>query len=408
MNDRLMHLEPAPIIKRLWAAIMDAAVLIMTYFAMAIWVFTPIAIAAFGYGDKNDQGYQYRFASHLTINQKQNDDGQYVIVEVKDSTGKYSDYVSTLLYNYSSEEPLFYINRIYYYYHNYKTNVDIEFPNDGIAHDAIKEFYASPEYNKEINGVLPVNYYTDEWFANEILAMDKTDSYFTLDETKVAFLDKIILKEGADKNAAISYLKGKANSAMADLYYSDYFKALNNEISAIQLFIFIPPFVIGFAIYYFLFPLLFKNGETLGKKVTHLAVVSYEGFTVKKRQVVLRQVLLFAAMFLAAFVFGIGVTSFAILGLMTFILFVATLIPKNKRAPHDFAAYTLVVDSIHSTWFDNLEDEMTHKKQIDDNMAKYKKNSPINQNVIQVGSTIVDEDLKKSVEEENSKKNSQK
>ena len=244
--------------------------------------------------------------------------------------------------------------------------------------------------------------------GNEILAMDKTDSYFTLDETKVAFLDKIALKEGVDKASAISYLKGKANSAMADLYYSDYFKALNNEISAIQLFIFIPPFVIGFAIYYFLFPLLFKNGETLGKKVTHIAVVSNEGFTVKKRQIVLRQVLLFAAMFLAAFVFGIGITSFAILGLMTFILFVATLIPKNKRAPHDFAAYTLVVDSIHSTWFDNLEDEMAHKKEIDDNMAKYKKNSPINQNVIQVGSTIVDEDLKKSVEEENSKKNSQK
>ena len=63
-----------------------------------------------------------------------------------------------------------------------------------------------------------------------------------------------------------------------------------------------------------------------------------------------------------------------------------------------------VINAIHSTWFKNKEDEEQHRKQIEDNMSKYKKYVPDNPNLIQVGSTIVDEKLKKEIEQENNKK----
>ena len=101
---------------------------------------------------------------------------------------------------------------------------------------------------------------------------------------------------------------------------------------------------------------------------------------------------------------GIGLTSFAIMAAGVVLLFIGTLIPKNKRSIFDYAAYTIVIDSIHSVWFKNKEDEARHQQELEDNMSKYKKYIPENPNLIQVGSTIVDEKLKREIEQEKSKK----
>ena len=401
--DSISKYEPAPMAKRLFAGIMDAVVFIFVFLGLALWAFTPIANAAFGYNDANNTGLTYHLSSHLYLPQKINDDGNVVVVEVKDSTGNMKDYTELPLYNSKDENPSFYLKRIYYYYHNFKTNVDIELPQNR-EYDALNDHFVSPDYNKEINGVLPVNLYTNEWFSKEILNIEKDATYFVIDSSNPNYVESISLKEDINKEDALNYLRNAAYEATKDFYYSDFFQAIEKKIERIQYFIFLPPFGLSFAIFFILIPMLFKDGETLGKKTMNIAVISFDGYSAKKRQILFREILLFIVIFVLGIVVGIGLTSFAIMALGVVVLFILTLIPKNKRSIFDYAAYTIVVDSIHSTWFKTKEDEQRHKDELEANMAKYKKYVPENPNLIQVGTEIVDEKLKKELEEEKSKK----
>ena len=401
-NEKISKYEPAPIAKRLFAGIMDAAVFIFVFLGLALWVFTPLSNPLFQYQDTVNIGRRYHLSSHLYLPQKINDDGNIIIVEVKDSTGNMMDYTELPLYNSTSEDYSLYIKRIYYYYHNFKTNVDIELPTNG-NFDPLNDYFASPEYNIAIDGVLPVDSYTNDWFSNKILKIGEESSYFTIDSSKESYIDSIVPKLGINKEEALNFLRNKAYDATSDFYFSNYFQAVEKKIEGVQYFIFLPPFALSFAIFYILIPLLFKDGETLGKKTMQIAVISFDGFSAKKRQILFREILLFIVIFILGIAVGIGLTSFAIMALGVLVLFIFTLIPKNKRSIFDYAAYTIVVDSVHSTWFKSVEDEKRHEQELDANMAKYKKYIPDNPNLIQVGTKIVDEELKKEIEQEKKK-----
>ena len=402
-KNKISKYEIAPIAKRLFAGIMDGVVFLFTFFALALWVFTPIADHGLGYGKTYDEGQTYQLASHLYLPQKMNDDGKVVVVEIKDSTGKYEDYTVTTLYNSSSNEPSLYINRIYYYYHNFKTNTDIELPQNR-EYDPLVDHFASPDYNKEINGVLPVNLYTNEWFNNNILYLNEESTYFYLDTQESDYLASIKVKENKNIDDVISYLKNAAYNATSDFYYSDFYQVIEKRVENMQYFIFFIPFALAYGVYFILMPLVMKAGETLGKKSMNIAVISMDGYAAKKRQILFREILLFIVIGLLGISVGIGLTSLAVISLGVVVLFILTLIPKNKRSIFDYAAYTIVIDAIRSTWFKNEEDERRHQAEIEANMAKYKKYVPDNPNVIQIGSTIVDEKLKKEIEQEKKKK----
>ena len=147
-----------------------------------------------------------------------------------------------------------------------------------------------------------------------------------------------------------------------------------------------------------------KDGQTLGKKTMNIAVISIDGYAAKKRQILFREILLFIVIGVLGVVVGIGLTSLAVIAVGVVLLFIGTLIPKNKRSIFDYAAFTIVIDSLHSVWFKTKEEEERHERELEDNMAKYKKYVPDNPNLIQVGSKIVDEKLLKEIEEEKSKK----
>ena len=402
-KSKISKYEPAPIAKRLFAGIMDGVVFIFTFLALALWAFTPIADATMNYNGTADVGKRYQLGTHLYLPLKTNDDGNVVVVDIKDSTGNYNDYYKVaMLYDYNAE-PSFYINRIYYYYHNFKCNVDIELPSND-TYDPIEDHFASPEYDKEINGVLPVNLYTDAWFSENVLRVNNEDSYFLIDSSKDNYLESISVKEGADSAAVIKYLKNEAYEATKDFYYSDFYQAIEKYIEGVQYFIFLTPFALSYGIYFILIPLLMKDGQTLGKKTMNIAVISIDGYAAKKRQILFREILLFIVIGVLGVVVGIGLTSLAVIAVGVVLLFIGTLIPKNKRSIFDYAAFTIVIDSLHSVWFKTKEEEGRHERELEDNMAKYKKYVPDNPNLIQVGSKIVDEKLLKEIEEEKSKK----
>ena len=391
--------ESAPIAKRLFAAIMDAAVFIFVFFCLAFLVMWPIINEAMGYKDTIALGRRYQLASHLFFAEKKDDNDNYDVLEVKDTNGNLGDYHQEVLYFYNSNNPSFYINRLYYYYHNFKTGLDIELPKstEEKTFDPIEDHFVSPDYKTKIDGLLPENYYTNAWFSENILRIGKEDSYIKIDTAKEDYLESIVLIDETKKDAAIDYLKDASREAVKELYYSDFYQDVEKKIEGLQIFMFVPSYLVSFGIFYFLFPLIFKDGETLGKKTMHIAVISFDGYKVKKRQIILRETLLLLGITVSGIVIGIGITSLATMCLGALILFVITMFSKVKRSPHDFASFTIVIDANTSVWFDNPEDEARHEKELQTNMSKYNKYVE-NKNLIQVGTEILDEDLKKEVE----------
>ena len=362
--------------KRMIAMIMDAAVFAFVMIALALWVFTPIANSALHYQDYGVQGLKYEVFSKLYVAEEIDPDtGDTKVIEITKFEETTGNLTYTPLYNSKSEDVNFYKERLHYYYLSYKTGENLEVPEGKNLED-----YRAPDYNKYIkdnngNDVLPKDYYTEAWFASYIEGKTTVDDY---------------------KNLSYNSVK--------DLRESNYFTELNGKISGCQLFIILPAFFISFLGFYLLVPLLFRNGETLGKKVMHIGLATKDGFEVKKRQIVFRQLLLLAWVCLFSFAVGIGLTSLAILGLGVVIYLIATAISKSKRSPIDYAAYTYMIDTAKSVWFKDQEEEDKKAAELEEKMSKYQRYEPDKSKLIQVGTEIVDEQVKKELEEEKLKK----
>ncbi len=411
-ESKLSTIVEANIGKRLLTAIIDALFFAFTGIMLAFWVFLPITNASLHYEENMALARQYQVASHLYLFQQANDDNQFVVIEVKDFTEKLDGNRSssvTPLYGFNGTNYTFYLEHLYYYYHSYLCNQDVELPNptDAKTYDPVTDNFVSPHYNEPIDGIMPCDYYTDAWFMNNVLDFkDGESSYFIYDESKDSFMEKISLKEGVKEEDVVKYLKQTCYNSTGHFYNSDYFSRLNNIAKWSQVIMVVPAVLLSYGIYYITIPLIFKNGETLAKKFFKIGIISSRGFSVKKRQIVFRQLLLFVMLAFTAFIVGIGLTSLATLGIGILILLIATLISKDKRAPHDYAAMTIVIDEQKSVWFDSAEEEIKYADELEAKMAKYKNTKIIDKKVIQVGSTIIDEDVKKEFEE--SQKNPEK
>lgn len=123
---------------------------------------------------------------------------------------------------------------------------------------------------------------------------------------------------------------------------------------------------VTFMIFYFLIPLCFKNGETIGKKVMHTCLVNKLGYQYSRLQLIPRFLfptfLIIAVIFITGFsIWSLLITSVAFLASYIFAIF-----SKNNRAFHDIFAGTLVVDARESTWFKNAEEEEKTQREIDE------------------------------------------
>lgn len=361
-------LHEANFAKRLLAVIMDAALAIFIMFGFASLVFTPIANKAFHYSEKMASGTRYQIATKLYLYYDLDDNKNPIIYDISDLNKASSNASIMMLTNYESDDIEFYRSRLKYYYLNYKTGQNIETPESGKVED-----YRAPNYEELIDGKSPSELYTEEWFNSNF--------------GEISDIETI-------KNAVLDATK--------DFYYSSYFIKLNKDIKKIQVFIIMPSFVIAFSIFFIVIPLCFKNGETLAKKFLHIGFVTKDGYRVLKRQIVLRQSVLLVYVFLCSFVIGVGLTSFATLGVGVFIYFLATFISKTKRSPVDYLSYVYLVDTVKSVYFKDEYEEHEKEEKLAENMKHYHENTlnDEDKHIIQVGGEIVNKDLKKEIEEE--------
>jgi len=341
MKSELTSIKKPNFAKRILAIIMDGAVTLFVFFAFFLFVFRPIANVAFGMNDTINKG------TNLQL-----DSGLYVLTDEEKQT-------YTLLNKCDFASADEYKVHLKTYYVEFKTQK---------APD--KDTLIKDEHG---NDILPKDYYTESWFN------DKMTDVVTVEQAKNASLD-----------------------ALSD--FSKYLTPVLKKINRCKLFITFSSYTMSFGIFLILIPLLFKNGETLGKKTMGLGLVSKDGYDVKKRQIVLRQLFLFVYVGAFSLYVGIGFTSFALLGLGVLIYFVAAFIIKDNRSFADLLSYTRVIDAKNSVWFKDPEEEKQKRKIVEENLEKYNKITEPDKHILQVGGEIVDEMTKKEIEDNKNKK----
>jgi uncharacterized RDD family membrane protein YckC len=132
------------------------------------------------------------------------------------------------------------------------------------------------------------------------------------------------------------------------------------------------PTLLAFLILEFFVPLLFKNGQTLGKKIFGIAVMRVDGIRVNG-------VLMFARSILGKFTVGtmlpilaFVLTIFGILGIVGILIFggiiftqiVLVLFTKARTPIHDKLAQTITVDMASQMIFDTTEELVAYKNKL--------------------------------------------
>ena len=117
-------------------------------------------------------------------------------------------------------------------------------------------------------------------------------------------------------------------------------------------------------IFFFVLPMIFKRGETIGKLIFHLGLANKLGYKHSRLQLIPRTFFLVAAVVALGLILGINLW---FLGIVTFLALVSyglAIFTKDHKAIHDFIAGTIVVDKNHSEIFDDANHEDRVKKEI--------------------------------------------
>lgn len=141
---------------------------------------------------------------------------------------------------------------------------------------------------------------------------------------------------------------------------------------------------IAFVIFYFIIPLLFKNGETIGKKVMHICLVNKIGYRYNRLQLIPRFLFPMFLSVAVVFIMGFTIWPFIIVSVCLLISYLFVIFTKENKALHDYFAGTLVIDARESTWFKNIDEEERAERDVDEyvEQVKNREDTLDNENII--------------------------
>ncbi|MBR0443075.1 MAG: RDD family protein [Clostridia bacterium] len=130
-------------------------------------------------------------------------------------------------------------------------------------------------------------------------------------------------------------------------------------------------------IFEFLIPLLFGNGQTLGKKIFGIGVMRADGVRLSPMLLFVRTVLgkytveiMLPVLIVIMIYFGyVGILGTALLVLLALIQFVLLLVTPARTPLHDKLAQTVTVDFASQMIFDSLETLLEYKKRLQEERA---------------------------------------
>lgn len=191
-------------------------------------------------------------------------------------------------------------------------------------------------------------------YCQDILKLGSDTSNFaafTVDENAKTYTLTLKTLTNEARNTAVSFFLDAYETAISTVSNSTKVQAYENANKSLMLnaILYSLPtaFGVGF-IFYFLVPLFSRNGKTIGKHMTHLVVLSQDGYELKRIWLLPR--------FLATILIEIigGVLSFGATALISYTMFMFA--PK-RRCLHDYLANSVVADERESVWFLNRDEE---------------------------------------------------
>lgn len=212
-------------------------------------------------------------------------------------------------------------------------------------------------------------------FALPRASENGTKALSDYDKTELRQYFYISDKEAKDNEKASTY-RYVYFYALADITS---LSKLQNDYNKYALYGVTLPLVVAiiftFMIFYFVIPLFFKNGETIGKKVMHICLVNKLGYQYKRIQLLPR--VLFPTLLTIIIVFFAGFSIWAFAGVSAVILisFLFVIFTKDNKAIHDFFAGTLVIDAKQSTWFKDINEEENAEKDVAEYVEQVRANN---------------------------------
>lgn len=265
----------------------------------------------------------------------------------------YVSYSNDDLLSLTDNDESFIIDRLSYFYCSYLTGAHLEEENG-----------ASLEKNEPfvINGIsyLPSDYYTVTYFNENILGLPKegqeNESKFFLykdeDRTQIgivnpSYIEEVVTSEGKknrlkNDNELLECLSKMYNNAIKVFYNQKSIKEATKVINNINTMVMFVSTIPSFIIFYLVIPLCSPFGKTLGKRFLSLAVVTDQGYLVKKWQLLLRAVPLLGAIIYICLINSLYYQF--ILPLLLILISTGIVVFTNKRkALHDLMAATVVI-----------------------------------------------------------------
>ncbi|MBR5232448.1 MAG: RDD family protein [Clostridia bacterium] len=172
--------------------------------------------------------------------------------------------------------------------------------------------------------------------------------YESLDEAGLARLDEAYQALSEDQTAVRSY----------------------NMVTQLTLLITTIGIFMGFLLMEFAVPLLFKNGQTLGKKIFGLGVMRTEGIKINGVCLFIRSVLgkytveTMVPVLLLIMIFSgtIGIVGPLVIGLILLLNLILMIATRTNSPIHDLLANTVTVDLASQMIFDTKEDLIAYKE----------------------------------------------
>jgi uncharacterized RDD family membrane protein YckC len=243
-----------------------------------------------------------------------------------------------------------------YLYAEDETTEQVLFVSNGEIPDAIYNYYAEFKNGKLYLEETEPFVFSNAWYNETILNINEEGTFFELNQgdSNVRASERTDLSE-EEQALLLNFYTNAFNDALADLANYEPYVALAQQINAYFIEILAIGASISMLIFYLLFPLLLKEGRTLGKLALNLSVVNKDGYHLAWWQHLLRFIGL-----TITFVLAIYTILGSILVSYTFMIFT-----KNYRSLHDFLAITRVIDRKQSLIFTKEAQLLDYKASLD-------------------------------------------
>ena len=164
----------------------------------------------------------------------------------------------------------------------------------------------------------------------------------------------------------------KWNAVDAALRQDAEYTALNLRLLNLRMIILSFSLLTAVLVIEFFVPLLFGNGQTLGKKIFGIGLMHVEGIRVTGPQVFIRAVLgkftveLMLPVYIALLTLngGLGIVGPALLAVLGIVQIICLVITRTNAPIHDIFASTVAVDFASQRIFEDREDRDNYIKQI--------------------------------------------